>query len=366
MPLTPPARPELPADLLSSPLPIERVLYEAEYPVVYVSRTNQGQLLLAYVADESEAGVATLLAPIGNDRLSALERGIIAVREALTSSWLWLHMSDGESVRAWAVQGEEIPNEFLPLAGTPLLPEHEPVLRTRAIGESVVPGRMPASVVAFVADATRKAVKTLLDHAFATPSEGRPTEEHRALYDLPITRFAFASFELSFAPPEEGMFPSEEVRKAAERLETGLLWAEDTASDAPLDVRAEEERAAVLRAALLLTPPASGAITEVQVSGTWMKHGTVRLTRASRRKVRQALRRVEHEQVVMYHGRIGELDVDNLSFILRDTEDGRERQGTFAEELLEDMMLYFTEAGRVTALGVERQGRLHIAAVAQE
>lgn len=364
MSITRPAREELPPGLVSTPLPVERVLYEAEYPVVYVTRTMQGQQLLAYVADESAEGTTTLLAPISDDVLLSLERGALGVREALGNSWLWLHVFDGERGYLWPSALEEIPASNLPVRGTPLLPRHEPVLRTRAVGESVVPGRMPASVVVFVADATRRAFKALLDLAFASSTEGRSREEHRALYDLPIQQFAFASFELGFGAPHEELLERAEVRKAVEMLQEGLAWADDPTGAAPLQARTDEERAAILRAVLLLTPPASGPISEVHVSGMWVRQGRVRLTRASRRQIREDLRRVESETLVSYLGRIGQIDVDNLSFILRDTEDGQDRRGIISENDLDDVLQYIADGTRVAVTGVERQGRLYVAALA--
>lgn len=366
MPITPPDREQLPAGLVDLSLPVDRVLYEAEYPILYLTHTRQGQRLLAYVADESQPALITLLAPISNVALGSLESGTMGVREALSASWLWLHQPGREAAHLWAIEVTELPDAHLPRPGTPLYPEHEPVLRTRAVGENVTLGRMPASVVAFVADATRKAFKTILDFSLSRNAEGRPTEEHRALYDLPVQQFAFGSFELSFGAPSEDLFGRDEVQAAAEKLTTGLLWASDLRNDAPLPAESDEERAAILRATLLLTPPSSGPISEVQVSGRWVNGGRVRLTRASRAKVRSELKTVEEERIVVYHGRVGEVDVDNQSFVLRDTQDGVQRRGYFLEEQRDDMIQYMAEERLVDVLGVERQGRIYVFAVAPE
>lgn len=364
MPITPPDRDALPQGLLRAELPIDELLYEADTPVLYVTHTVQGQPLLAYVADDSTQLTTTLLAPLSDGLLDALKRGALGVREALSSSWLWMHVSDGQHLDAWVTEIDEIPGLHLPVPGTPLFAEHEPVFRTRAVGEEVVLGKMPASVVAFVADATRRAFKTILDFKFETRTEGRPTEEHRALYDLPIQQFAFASFELSFGAPDEGFFPREAVREAATLLMDGLRWASEVNSRNPLPGETDDQRAAVLRATLLLTPPLSGAIEEVQVSGLWLPGERVRLTRESRRKVKAELRTVDQDHVVAHNGRIREVDVDNLSFILRDTDDGQDRKGYITEEHLDDVLLYLLDSVRVTVAGIERQGRLHVAAVA--
>lgn len=363
MPIAIPERDPLPEGLVQPALPVDEVLYEAGTPIIYLSHTLHGQALLAYVADEDDE-VITLLAPVSSDIVANLRRGAAGVREALSSSWLWMHVFDGERARLWATSIDELPDTHLPLPGTPLLPEHEPVFRTRAIGEQVVLGRMPASVVAFVADATRRAFKTILDFRFEARGEGRPPEAHRALYDLPIQQFAFNSFELTFGAPDEGLFPQNEVRRAADLLVEGLRWATNVNGREPIHGESDEQRAAILRAALLLTPPLSGPIEEVQVSGEWVSGARIRLTRDSRRRVKSELRTVEQDRVIALTGRIGEVDYDNLSFILRDTDDGQDRKGFMQEEQREDVLSYLGEGIRVTVAGVERQGRLYVAAVA--
>jgi hypothetical protein len=65
-----------------------------------------------------------------------------------------------------------------------------------------------------------------------------------------------------------------------------------------------------------------------------------------------------------YTGRIGEIDVDNSSFILRDLEDGQDRRGFYEDDLLDDMIAFFVNAQRVAVAGVERLGRLYVSAVA--
>ncbi len=219
-----PTSDRMPEGFLPQRLVLERILYDAEMPIVYTTRTPQGQQLLAYVADESELGTFTIVAPLSERTLAALESGAMSVRDALTSSCAWLHVR-GQNVGAWAVDLEHLPVGFLPMPGTPLLSDQEPVLRTRAIGEKVVLGQIPASVVAFVADSTRKAVKTLLDFYLTAPSGGRPPEEHRALYDLPVRSFAFASFELGFGPPEATLFGPDQMRTIIGHLYRGLCWA---------------------------------------------------------------------------------------------------------------------------------------------
>jgi hypothetical protein len=338
-------------------------LYEAERPIVFITNSVHRQTLLGYVADETEEGTWYLLAPISQARLLELRVGALTVRDALIGSWLWQCLETHDGLHVWPVEPASIPEIFLPARGTPLLPEHEAAIVTRAVGDGVRLGCIPASVIAFVTDATRSAVKTLLDFVSETPSEGRPTVEHRALYDLPVQRFAFSSFEVAFGAPDTGLFSSSKLVAATERLEMGLIWAASS-KDEPLSATTDEERAAVLRAVLLLTPPSGGPISEIHVSGSWMKRGQIRIGRETRKKVRAELRALDSERVATYSGRIGEVDRDRCTFILRDTEDKRDHKGVFADELLDDVLQYFTDSRTVTVAGVERGGQLHVAALA--
>ncbi len=360
MPVETPTRDGLPAGLIPNTLAVERVLYEAEAPILFLTRSVQGQLLLGYLADENVGGTFITLTPVTQKTIDSLEAGVISVREALESAPAWLHWRKGDESKTWALESGDLSTDYLPQSGTPLLVEHEPVLRTRAIGPTIIRGRMPASVVAFVADSTRKALKTILDYTLDARSAGRPKDEHRTFYDLPVQSFAFASFELSFGLPDEGLFTHEQIKGAAEKLSRGLNWASGT-GETKLLAETDEERAAILSAVLLLTPPSSGIISQVDVSGSWISSGKVKLTQSSRRRVREALKPVEPETAFLIEGRLGEIDVDKLTFILRDTNDQKDRYGSFAEELLDDMVAVLRT--RVVVAGIERHGKLTVIVV---
>jgi hypothetical protein len=122
----------------------------------------------------------------------------------------------------------------------------------------------------------------------------------------------------------------------------------------------------------MLTPPNSGAISEIEISGTWIQHGRIKLTRSSRKKANKELHKLNKETVVTYCGRIGEIDDDKLSFILRDVavDNGigatEECKGFFEEALLDDMKLFYYEGIRVAVAGIVRKDRLSVTAVAPE
>lgn len=347
-------------------------LFEAWQPLIFTTLSVEGQKLLAYSADESAEGAWFILVPISDEKVAGLKGGTLAIRDALTSSWMWLCLESEGPLQTWPVSVSEINELCLPKPGVMLYPEYEPetepVFVTRAIGSTLKLGIMPSSVVSYVSSAARSAFKTILDHISANNSQGRPPQSYRAVYDLPISNIAFASFSVAFGPPPESLFPNEDFETAKRLLETGLQWASSATDDTfdTLEAKDDAERAAILRAVRYLTPPSTGAISEMEVSGTWLDARKISLRRASGTKVRKALNNMpkEKERVVIYTGRIDQLDHDRLEFSLRDMPDGElEKRCSFDLSLLEDVHEHNNTQGTVTITAIERGGRLQVTAI---
>jgi len=341
---------------------VDEVLYEAEEPIIFTIDIGGSQRLLAHLADHG-AHRWLILAPCNAKTLQGLRDGSLPVRDALTASWTWLaQMGPGaQPACVWEIDAADVPEEHWPAPGVPLLPEHEPLLTVRAIGPNIVPGDIPASVVAFVANGTRQAVKVLLDFLSDRSAEaGRPPEASRVIYDLPISRFAFGSFELSFATPRR-LFAHEELGRVAELLQRGLDWAATETSE-PFQASTDDEREAVLWAVLELTPPGAGPIQEMSLAGQWMTGGAKILGQRARKRVRDELRSLKTEQVVRKEGRVGEFDVDRQSFILRDTGES-DLRCSFREEDYDDVVAAVMSQGHVAVVGVERGGRLYVGGI---
>jgi len=353
--------------LIDWPLPIDRVLYEAEQPIVYLSHSKYGQHLLVYLANETTDASYLIIATTSISEVKMLEQGVLGVREALCSDWMWLARCAHrpQKVELWTVVEDDIPNEYLPIPGTPLLPEHSVVFSARAIGEEIRLGRMPCSVISLVADSVRTSLKTILDYVRSANAGGRPTDAQRVLYDLPVQYLRFASFEVGLAEPDTGLFPDESLKLTITCLERGLSWAESPSDEALSLGDTSEEREAVLRATLALTPPSTGLVHSIEISGTWLNGKQFHLSRDSRIKVKHHLRNLRSEKIVVYSGRIGEIDDDNLSFILRDSDDKVDRKGFFPEELLDDMRTHYYESNRIQISGIELGGRLRVTAVVE-
>lgn len=362
----------LPDGLFNYPLPVIRVLYEAEQPVVYLTKNARGEEMLAYLAGETAENQFIIVVPAGRSLVSRLESGSIGIREALTDSWMWLVREDfgQQSNNVWSITESEIPPLNLPKPGTPLLPEHRIAFSARAIGDGIVLGSVPCSVIAFVANAAKSSLKTILDYALAANGEGRPTDAQRTLYDLPVRQLRFASFEIGLAAPKPDLLRNDEALiealSAVAHLQKGLAWAEDTNSTATFESQDDLEAEAILRATLALTPPGNGPISAVEVGGYWLKGHRYRLTHKSRTKIKRRLREIEEEAIFFNSGRIGEIDDDKLSCILRDLKGGGEQRCMFGEELLDDMRLHYYEQDRVNVSGVIRSGKYIVTNVVSE
>lgn len=355
----------IPAGFVSWPLAIDRVLYEAEQPIIFLTHSTAGQPMLAYLAYESTASVYYVLASASPTKVQQLERGIVGVRESLCADWMWLLRAhpDTGAVDLWTVDEADIPSEYLPIPHTGLRPEHSVVFAARARGDGIALGQMPCSVISLVADSARASLKAVFDYARATNTGGRPTDAQRALYDLPVQRLRFASFEVGLAEPSAELFGDERIPLAISRLADGLEWAVSSSDQDEVPGQSPQEQEAILRSALALTPPSSGVVSAIEVSGTWLGERRFHLDRAARIKVSRRLRTLRSERIAILAGRIGEIDDDNLSFTLRETEDGVDHRGTFPEELLDDMRTHYYESNRVQISGVEMNGRFRATAV---
>lgn len=108
------------ADWITWPLTIDRILYEAEQPVVFLTHSTSGQSLLAYLAHEAATDIDYILASASPRKIQQLEQGAMGVREALCADWLWILRRNTETntLDVWSITEEMIPDEYLPVPGT--------------------------------------------------------------------------------------------------------------------------------------------------------------------------------------------------------------------------------------------------------
>lgn len=256
-------RPEdrVPSQFVDWPLPIDRVLYEAEQPIVFLTHSTSGQSLLAYLAHESDSEIDYILASASTRKIHQLEQGAVGVREALFADWIWLlrRETHADTFDVWAITEAAVPDEYLPVPGTGLVPEHSVVFAARALGDGIALGRMPCSVISLVADSARASLKAVFDFVREANTEGRPTDAQRALYDLPVQHLRFASFEVGLAEPNP-------VQHAVQRIENFARGGSERDFGAAKDAfeqykrLAGEAEARAVQARLKLTPEQRRAI----------------------------------------------------------------------------------------------------------
>lgn len=359
-------------------VPIERflpfepadVLYEFDGPRIFTLRDAEGELNLAYWSDENGEAFRYVVVPTTARILAALKKGSVSVFDALNQprSWLCDTNHQGVLTECQRVDFDAIPRDSLPAIGTMLLPSLEPLLTLRAIGDDIVPGQIPASVIRTCVEGVQKTFKFLSEYVLGQePQAGRPDEFLRRLFDLPTQRVAFASFEISFRMPieERNLFTAtgekspetETLEQVGALLNKGLKWLTTAAGEegvySPDD---PEEGAVLLRALKELTPSSQGSIDRLELRGQLigLRARPLVLERSSRRRVNNAIsNRSLEPQPVDLEGRIRELDKDRLSFELReiDGSGSQSQRFVFDEEILEDVFQAFQDNVRVRVAG---------------
>ncbi len=334
------------------------VLYEFEGPCIFTTRTPQNTLVLAYLVEEldDEDLLRFIVATTSESTVAAMKDGAIAVREALERGSLWLVDLDltYKPHRAAACRAEDLPDDALPGPSTMLWPALEPALVVRLDGPEIYRNNIPPAVLAQAAEISSTALKPTFEWAARSvrgSTSGRPPDWLRHLYGLPAQRIAYGSLELAFRVLEitdtSLLLDASEAPSAREIQENGwnavregLEWS---VSEHPTPPGDPDKWRAILEAMKRLAPATKGPIHSVLVSGRHVgaHRQQFQLTQASTKRIRSALmelRRLQHSQLKVFTGRVRDLDLDKLTFILRDVHVGPpEVQLVLADgQLLED------------------------------
>jgi len=109
--------------LFSSMSP-EKILYDFDGPQIFTFMGSFGQELLAYLCSALAGCERFIVVPTTPTVIGELERGELAVRDALTNSWIWIvdRSYSGDVLAAWAVEEASLPRTVLPEAGILLIP----------------------------------------------------------------------------------------------------------------------------------------------------------------------------------------------------------------------------------------------------
>jgi len=349
----------------------DRVLYDFDGPRIFTLKNDLGEFL-AYLCDEWERVSRYLLVPTSPAIIKSLESGCKTVREALNQPWLWVVdvAFDGKPEQAWKSDLASIPDDVLPKPSVMLWPCLQPLLSVRMVGDHLSEGDIPASVVRRAVEGASNALKQLAEKVLATTqNQGRPSSSLSQFFDLPVQRMAFGSFEISFREPDQKQLPlagqrigiPREFEEIGQKLARALEWA----ADANPDEENLEIDLDLLKALDRLVPPQSGYVQKVELSGRIFKpehKPTYVLTRRASKTVRQTLVRIRdpQEQVITIKGTIREFDKDQLTFILRETEDSKERTCSISDDLYDEVMELFQTDLKVSVTGRESRTKTTI------
>lgn len=358
----------------------EEILYEFDGPRIFTARNAMGELLF-YLADEKDGVCRYIVAPTNASIIDLLKSGVRSVRDALNQPWVWFLDTkyDGNPVAAWKGTLADAPADALPLPGVMLWPHLEPIFVLRAIGEGLGEGTVPASVIRQVVDGATTALKKIAGQVFqAAGAQGRKANVIRQFYDLPMQGVAYNSFEIAFRLPDRKQMnlgadeaPEElgsEFDEIGKQLEQALSWAINAKSEEdsePLDIN-------LLEALEKLVPPQTGIVKSVELRGRIFHAGLARyqLTRETSKRVRRALgkARVSQERIIKVSGLVRQLDVDELVFTLRDTDDGKDHVCRFQQDFFDDVFEVFNTELRVTISGREniKTGGIDVSLVSRE
>jgi hypothetical protein len=107
-----------------------RVLYNFDFPRIYICKDTPGNLYLAYVCGEEPEELRYLVVRADDDLETKLIRGQINLHDALTPARAWIFdlRNSWVPIRAWQVDPDSLPSEVLPRPGVMLYSHLQPVV----------------------------------------------------------------------------------------------------------------------------------------------------------------------------------------------------------------------------------------------
>jgi hypothetical protein len=230
----------------------------------------------------------------------------------------------------------------------------------RIIGPSPGWPEAPTSIVTALLDSLRKGVQAIAEFLSTGHLTTRPTKELKHACDLRIVAFQPGSLRVGVRLPDEvqmewieGTEPAP-IKALKQYLDVaGWVGSDDPAFALEQLIPDPQQRRVVLNALKPFVPRPRGDVERVELSGRAVPRGAkIQLTRGANGRIDQAIDRMAAEQVEEHVGDLREIDLDKLSFVLRNTEDVREIPCTFEEDLLE--MAKEALDRRVQVTGVRR------------
>jgi hypothetical protein len=295
------------------------------------------------------------------EQLGRLYRGLASVyrEEFPRNASLFALMAEGplEHIR-------RLEREIAEYTGVSAAEESEAELWLRIHGRDIEAHAAPTSVLTAFLDALRKGVQSVAEFVETGRLTTRPTASLKQACDLRVVALQAGSLRIGvrLPVPEQASLSVERGvgDKALAEFLSVASWASSESGVEELEHRIvdPQRRRVFLNALRGLLPRSRGAVDYVEISGARLKAAVpVRLTRQTQQRVDAAIDRAVAEKVETHEGDLREIDLDKLSFTLRNIGDVQEVPCSFAEDVLEIAKEALDRRVRVTGTRRTPEGR---------
>lgn len=233
-------------------------------------------------------------------------------------------------------------------------------------GEAIHWPSAPTSVLTSFLDSLRKGVQIVAEYLDSGAVTTRPTQELKEACDLQVVAWEPGSVRvgLNLPEPEQRELNLETpLKPAAKALEDYLkvaAWVDSTESGAVLEESFPDavKRRLLLNALKPLLPRPRGYVSEVELYGRCVPNRKkIHLSRQANERVNTAIDSTTREQKESHEGDLREIDLDNLTFILRNSDDVNEIRCRFDESMLETAKEALDRRVRVSGARQVGEGR---------
>jgi hypothetical protein len=258
------------------------------------------------------------------------------------------HQNGSPSWRAvmaegWVEQARQLEREIEVYCGAAAFEEARAELWLGIEGQGIGEGEGPVSVLTAILDAFRKGVQAVAEFRSSGRLGQRPTATLKAACDWRLVTLKAGSLKMGIRLPDVeqqlSLLPEgvHDVRQATADFLAVAAWAGQEEAPEVLDQQFPdlEYRRALLTAVKPFVPRPRGSVERVTISGRLAPvAGPIVLTKHAPPRIDAAIDRTAKAQVEDHEGDLREIDLDNLTFTVRNLGDVQEVRCTFDESLL--------------------------------
>jgi hypothetical protein len=257
-------------------------------------------------------------------------------------------------------------------AGIAALEEAQAELWLSVEGKGIGNGEGPASVLTALLDAFRKGVQSVAEFLTAGQLARRPTAALKAACDWRVVALRPGSLRIGVRLPElpqqlaflpDSVGP--DVRRALMEFLDVAAWAAAGEEPEALVERFPnpEKRRLLLNAVKPFAPRPRGSVARVAVSGGGIPVREIVLTRTTSQQIDRAIDRTAAAQVEDHIGDLREIDLDNLTIILRNAGEVQEVRCYLDDSLLETAKAALDRRVKVSGVRQTSTGRRILSAL---